>query len=56
MRIARMLLAATAMLATAACLANTQDSPEVKQWQVFEVKMTAAQSEENRPLSDFTYL
>jgi predicted alpha/beta superfamily hydrolase len=42
-----MLLVVPTMLAVAACLANAQDSPEVKQWQVYEVRMTATQNAAN---------
>jgi hypothetical protein len=43
----RMLLVAPTMLAMATCLANAQDLPEVRQWEVFEVEMRAAQNEAN---------
>ncbi len=43
----RMLLVTPAMLVMATCLANAQDSPEVKQWQVFEVKLTAVLNKAN---------
>jgi hypothetical protein len=47
MGICRMLLMTPAMFAAAACLANAQDSAEVKQWQVYEVRVTAAQNVAN---------
>ncbi len=47
MRICRMLPVVPAMLAVAACLANAQDSTEVRQWQVYEVRMTATQNAAN---------
>jgi hypothetical protein len=43
----RMLLVVPPMLAVITCLAKAQDSPEVKQWQVYEVRMTAAQNAAN---------
>jgi hypothetical protein len=45
--VCRILLVVPTMLAMAKCLANAQDSPEVKQWQVFEVEMTAVQNKAN---------
>ena len=47
MRICRMLLTVPTLLAMAPCLVNAQDPLEVKQWQVFEVEMTATQNVEN---------
>jgi hypothetical protein len=45
--VCRVLPVAAMMLVTAACPAGAQDSSEVKQWQVFEVPMTAAQNAAN---------
>lgn len=47
MGICRMLSVVSTMLAGAACLASAQDSVEVKQWQVYEVRMTATQNATN---------
>jgi hypothetical protein len=47
MRICPTPLLALTLLATTACAVDAQDSPEVKQWQVFEVEMTAAQNADN---------
>jgi hypothetical protein len=47
MGICRMLLVVPTWLAAAACLAHGQDSCEVKQWQVYEVRMTAMQNAAN---------
>lgn len=47
MYICRMLRIVQTMLVLAASLVVAQDLPEVKQWQVYEVKMTAARNEGN---------
>jgi len=36
-----------AILTVAACLANAQDAVEVKQWQVWEIGLTATQNAAN---------
>ena len=42
----RMLLAPV-MLALAPCLANAQNAIEIKQWQVYEIEMSATRNEAN---------
>jgi hypothetical protein len=43
----RMLLVVSTIFALSGSLAKAQDSPEVKQWQVYEVKMMASRNEAN---------
>ncbi len=47
MRICCTPVLALTLLVTATCFGNAQESPEVKQWQLFEVKMTATQNAAN---------
>lgn len=47
MCICRRVLVVSTILTIAACFANAEDSPEVRQWQVFEVEMAAAKDQMN---------